>query len=255
MERMVTKRLEWYLEKNNLLSDSQCGFRWGYSTADQVTCLEMVIKRALSENKAAIVVFLDLEGAFDKVWHMALLNKLQKIGIVGRMLGWLQSYLANRKFRVYFEGHYSEEKSVSSGVPQGAVISPILFNILMYDIEKQNNIYYSEYADDVAIFSVDQDVHRLVDNMQQAVDSFVQWCNRNRQKISITKTKAMHFNCRKIVLRPLTLGNSPIEYVDNYKFLGVILDGPTLNWKKHIEHIRNKCMGALSIMKSLSNYK
>ena len=69
------------------LSKTQCGFRRGYSTADQVTRLETTIKRAIAGSKTTIVIFLNIEGAFDKVWHMSLLDKMQEIGIVGKMLG------------------------------------------------------------------------------------------------------------------------------------------------------------------------
>ena len=89
-------------------------------------------------------------------------------------LGWIQSYLSYRKFKGYYEGCYSSTKKSSSGVPQGAIISPILFNVLLYDIVKVNRLYYSEYADNVAIYGVDNDVQRLLGAMQATINNFDQ---------------------------------------------------------------------------------
>ena len=68
------------------------------------------------------------------------------------MVGWLRSYLSNRKFKVYLEGVYTQEKEIRSGVPQGAVLSPILFNVLMSDLVKVYGVRFLEFADDLAIF-------------------------------------------------------------------------------------------------------
>ena len=255
MERIIMARLEWHLESNNLLSPTQCGFRKGRSTFDQVTRLEIFIRNGLSQNNTIIVFFLDLQGAFDRVWHMLLLYKLKQLNIRGRLLGWLYSCLLDRKFQVFFEGCRSSIRSVRSGVPQGAAISPILFNVLLYDIMKVNNVIYSEYAYDVANYSAGNNVQQLVAVMQEALDQFSQWCTNSGQLVSVTKTKAIYFSKSLKILNPLYVLGRPVEYVETFKFLGVIFDSPTLIWKLHIENVKNKCMLSFPIMKSLANYK
>ena len=255
MERMVVARLEWYVESKDLLSHTQCGFRASRSAYDQIMCLENKIYQGFAENKNTLVVFLDLEGAFDRVWNMALMYKLQEMGITGRMLGWIYAYLSDRKFKVYFEGEYSVERSVKSGVPQGSTISPLLFNVLVKDIFKNDNVCYSEYADDIAIYGSSNNCNYLVAEVQQAVNQFVTWARKWGQSISVSKTKAMHFNKNGAHVNPIMIANVQVEYVSSFKFLGVTFDGPRLNWKTHIETTRNKCLISMHIMKSISNYK
>ena len=171
---------------------------------------------------------------------MLLLYKLKKLNIKGRMLGWLHSYLSDRKFQVFFEGCRSSIRSVRSGVPHVAAISSILFNVLLYNIMKVNNVIYSEYADDVAIYSAGNNVQQQVAVMQEALDQFSQWCTNSGQLVSLTKTKAIYFSKSLKILNPLYILGRPVEYVETFKFLVLTFDSPTLNWRPHIENIKNK---------------
>lgn len=253
MERLVNSRIEWILEDGNLLSNTQCGFRKNRTTYDQITRVENTIKKALNTKQIAIVVFIDLKGAFDRVWHNAIIFKLREMGLRGRVLGWLYSYLNNRQFKVIFEGEKSTTRNISSGVPQGSVISPLLFNVLMSDIDKEVDVSYSEYADDVAIYASDCNTDRLIEKMQQAINKFLQWTNKWGQQINIQKTKAMFFTHKRIVPDSLMIGNIPIEYTPKYKFLGMIFDGPTLSWKLHIDYLRSICSAKTAVIKSVSS--
>ena len=112
MESLVGRRLQWEIERNRYLSATQCGFRSNRSSGEQVLCLENYISRAYNEKAVALAVFIDLKGAFDCVWHNALLYKLSIMGFKGRMLGWLHSYLSSHTFKVLFEGEESVEKNI-----------------------------------------------------------------------------------------------------------------------------------------------
>lgn len=96
MERLVSERLDYIVEKRRLLSDSQCGFRRGLSTMDVLLRIQHNIKQNMNKGKYYIVVYLDLKGAFDRVWHQGLLYKLAKLGIKGNLFRWLFSYLSER---------------------------------------------------------------------------------------------------------------------------------------------------------------
>ena len=247
--------ISWFVESHGILSPTQCGFRKNHSTYDQLTLLENKIRIATNSNETCIVVFIDLTGAFDRVWHMGILEKLRQAGIKGRMLGWLRSYLNNRKFSVFVEGEESSTRPITSGVPQGAILSPLLFNIMLRDIPKVDGVTYSEYADDIAIYSTGINRALLISKLQEAINRFVEWANAWGQEVNPSKTKAMFFSKANLKPEPIRLNNLEVEYVDRYKFLGLNLDSPKLTFKTHINSLKSKCTKSLSILKFLSNVK
>ena len=252
--RLVNKRLQWVLEDRKLLSNTQCGFRPNRSTYEQIVCLENFISRAYKNREIVKVVFVDMKGAFDTVWHNAVLYKLKCLGIHGRMLGWLKSYLSARRFTVLYEGEESAEGVISSGVPQGGILSPLLFNILMSDIAKCPDVHFSEYADDVAIYAINKDVGVLSRVMQRALNTFGNWARKWGLAVSTSKTKAMMFTKTHVDDLILNMDGQPIENVKSHKFLGVTFDGPILSWKQHIDTIVKKCTPFVSVLK-ITHYK
>ena len=95
------------------------------------------------------------------------------------MMGWLLNFLSSRSFRVYFEGEESSEKNSNSGVPQGSILSPLLFNILMSDLPISEGVNMSVYADDVSLYVIDEDpvvaMHRLEGHIRQLKSWAVEW--------------------------------------------------------------------------------
>ena len=166
MERMVENRLDWVIERSEMLSETQTGFRKNRSTYDQLTSLDDEIHRALSQKHTCIVAYLDLAGAFDAVNHAMVIHKLAAAGITGRLLGWLQAYLQERTFKVLFEGEQSNARPITTGVPQGGILSPLLFNVLMSDFPQTEGVHCSIYADDIAIYASGPDP-AIVQNLVQ----------------------------------------------------------------------------------------
>ena len=154
LEKILCQRLNYYIEKNDRYSRTQGGFRKRMCTLDQVARLEYNIRKTLFDKQICMVVFVDLSQAYDRVWHAGLLYKLQKAGIKGKLLRWVREYLCNRKFNVYFDGEYSKEHEISSGVPQGSILSPLLFNIMINDIPCIENVMLMEYAYDVTFIAL-----------------------------------------------------------------------------------------------------
>ncbi|GFX59244.1 probable RNA-directed DNA polymerase from transposon BS [Trichonephila clavipes] len=131
MERMITSRHDWYLETNNLLASSQAGFRKCQSTNQQVVFLGQSIKDALDQRHSALALFVDFEAAFDKVWRLNCIQKLQTLGVCNNMLMWIRNFISQRFSAVRFGNAISSFKQSETGLPQGTVISPILFNIFI----------------------------------------------------------------------------------------------------------------------------
>lgn len=253
MEKMICARLNFYLEKNNMFSETQAGFRKRSCTIDQISRMENTIRVALFQRKTTIAVFFDLSNAYDTVWHTGLLAKLARCGIRGCMLKWIKEYLTDRKFRVFFEGAYSSERSISSGVPQGSILGPLLFNIMMRDIPSEFEVHRSEFADDVAVYISGHDVEHISARIQEQIDLFYRWTRAWGLTVNPSKIKAMIFTNKRITPPELTINEEPVEFVQTHSFLGMKLDSPKLLWKEHIQYLRDSCVPRLNIMKSLSN--
>jgi hypothetical protein len=129
-EKMINNRLKWYLDKNAHLPKHQTGFRRGYTTTDNLIRLEEAVSNGFFFLTA---VFLDLAKAYDDTWLTGLLYKITKFNIRGVMLNWLSNFLTNRTVNVKIEDSLSNTQTMNKGVPQGCVLSPILFNIIMAD--------------------------------------------------------------------------------------------------------------------------
>ena len=143
-EKVLRIKLVDYLETNDILTDKQHGFRPHRSCLTQLLVhIDNILERVGNECNVD-VVYLDFSKAFDKVDHKLLLQKLQKIGIQGKIYEWIRSFLNNRKQRVIVDGEASESAEVKSGVPQGTVLGPVLFLIFINDITEA--IEYSDFS-------------------------------------------------------------------------------------------------------------
>ena len=126
----------------------------------------------------------DWSKAFDRVSHQILLNKLHKYGICGSILNWFNSYLNNRSQRVLFQGSQSNWAAVNSGVPQGSVLGPLLFNIFAFDLPFCVQSSLRQYADDTVLFRAIR--HDTV-VLQSDLHNIVTWCNLNRTSLNVKK--------------------------------------------------------------------
>ena len=126
-EKLVNNRIVDHLEKCDLFSDFQYGFRSSRSTADLLTVVSDRIARAFNRFGATRTVALDISKAFDRVCHPGLLHKLRSYGILGQIFGFISSLLSNRRLRIVLDGKSSQEYPVNAGVPQGSILGPTLF--------------------------------------------------------------------------------------------------------------------------------
>ena len=124
------------MDENNLFNPNQHGFRSGRSCLSQLLEQYDLILNKLDEDANADVVYLDFSKAFDKVDHAIVLRKIKQLGIDRKLLQWLKSFLTERNQSVLVNGVTSESQHVISGVPQGSVLGPLIFLILIGDIDK-----------------------------------------------------------------------------------------------------------------------
>ena len=197
---------------------------------------------------------MDLSAAFDSVNHIALLYKLTNMGFTGRILGWLQSYLSDRKFQTLYRGKLSKIEMSKSGVPQGGILSPFLFNALMSDLPRLQDITMTIFADDIAVCATGIDVNRVVSKLQHQLNLIQKWCLEWGQRINPSKTKGMHFYDLYENSLPISVNGINIEYVNSFKFLGITLDAPKLDWHMHLNKLKFDCNKRINLLKSISHH-
>ena len=182
-EKVVRNHLVSYLQEHDLLNPGQHGFRSGRSCLSQLISHFDNILRILEDNDNVDVLYLDFSKAFDKVDHLITLKKLKALGISGKLGRWLQSFLTDRTQTVLVNGARSRSGHVKSGVPQGSVIGPLLFLVLIGDIDANvATSFVSSFADDTRVgrrIKTEADVNDLPADLnaiyQWAVDNNMQF--------------------------------------------------------------------------------
>ena len=238
-EKIISSRLINYLEKNNLLTEHQHGFRGQRSTESAVLQFVNNVYRNLEDKLHVAGVFIDLSKAFDTLDHKILLHKLEYLRIRGVSLKLFGSYLHARKQTVYCNQNYSPLQSIVKGVPQGSVLGPLFFLMYINDfINASTKFKFLMYADDTTLLISDKNLHSLYRNLMSELQKVKFWVQANKLKMNISKTNLILFQNRSIKnsILPVFLDEEIIKQVSHAKFLGVIID-ENLNWKTHIDKI------------------
>ncbi len=255
LERMVTTRLMWYLEKHQLLTDIQSGFRKQRSTVDHLIRLEAYIRDTFARKEHAVTVFFDLEKAYDTAWNYGALRDLNKMGLRGRLPQFIANFLKNRKFKVKLGQTFSEYYEQEEGFPQGSILSIILFLIKINSIKEclRAETDGSLFVDDFAMSFRGKNMNLIERHLQHRVDALQTWADKNGFKFSTTKTVCVHFcNKRRVCHDPkLLLNNNVIPVVKETKFLGLTFDS-RLSFIPHIKKLKTKCQKALNLIRVVS---
>lgn len=254
-ERLVTTRLTYYLESNHLLNPYQSAYRKNRCTLDHLIRLHDHINRNINNKGATIAIFFDFSKAFDMLWKEGLMQKLKTAGIDGRMKNWIEDFLTGRKFQVKINGVLSDLYDLQNGTPQGSVISPILFLLMINDFpHTTSNTETSLYADDSAIWRSGRNIENIQQQLQPDIDKIAVWCDLWGFKLNEKKTVAIIFSKnyrhRQEKLKLKVNGNL-ISTVTSAKFLGVTFD-QQLTWNEHINNIAESCKKRINLLRSLS---
>ena len=238
LERLVFIRVADHVA--DYISNCQFGFTKGRSSQQQLLIMLDTIYTNFDNKIYSDVAYLDLKKAFDSVDHNILLSKLQSMGITGQLLAWLEAYLADRQQLVSIHGEFSGLLPVTSGVPQGSLLGPLLFSVYFNDLP--DSVRLTEpllFADDTKCLGTVRD--RLMSSpsdLQLDLDSLSLWSLTNR----------IAFNGAKCVMLSFPHGSAPpshfisgveIPLVNSTRDLGVLISD-TLSWSDHIHLITSK---------------
>lgn len=195
------------------------------STVTQLVSTVHEILGVLDKSGQVDILFLDFSKAFDKVPHGKLLYKLKCLGLPSFIVRWISAYLSNRSQFVEIKNCTSSVLPVTSGVPQGSVLGPLLFLIYVNDLVDvvAGTVSIRLFADDCVVF---KDISSANDHilLQNSICAIGDWCNRWGMLLNSEKTVLLRVSRKKIVSTFLySIQNSPISEVDKFKYLGVTL--------------------------------
>lgn len=254
-ERAMFIRLTNFLDKFKILHPQQYGFRKGSSTS--LACFDLInyITESLNNKTPIISIFLDMSKAFDFVNHERLLDKLEKYGIRGKTLDWLESYLRDRKqiteiSQITRNQNRNSLKKLfyrsppilnNTGVPQGSILAPLLFLIYINDLPNAIKHKSILFADDTTLIIKARKNESIEEIANSTLADVITWLECNNLQINLIKTKAMEYrsyNSNELNIQ-LAYNNNLIRKVNTFKFLGITID-QHLNWKEHIDQLCNK---------------
>lgn len=215
----------------------QHGFRSGHSTTHQLVRVTHMLAEAKNTKKKAVMALLDMEKAFDRVWHDGLTYKLITSPAPRRVVKIIDSFLRGRECQVKVEGKTSSSRPVRAGVPQGSCLSPILYTRFTDDIPVGEGVELALYADDAAYISISMNAEYAALKMQRNLDLLPDWLSKWRLKVNVSKTQALKTtrgNARAVT--KLKLYDKEIPWSPTVKYLGVTLDS-NLNMKPHVGNV------------------
>jgi hypothetical protein len=242
-----------------LICDKLCihqhGFLKGKSTCTQLVDFTNALSSVLDKGGQTDVIYTDFSKAFDTVSHNMLLTKLKKFGFCGNLFNWFQSYLSTRLQAVVISGATSTWLPVTSGVPQGSILGPLLFLLYINDLpDVIKNSKIALFADDVKMYS---EVININDchNLQDDINSLCAWSVTWGMRLNVSKCKVLSVSRKKnTVIFNYAINSEQLERLDVMRDLGVIIDNK-LSWNDHVTTILAKAKRVMGLIKRSIGYK
>ena len=257
MERLVCNRLYHIAESQGLLTPDQAGFRVQRSTEDQILRITQTISDGFQAKPALRSVFalLDFSKAYDTVWHADLLDILYASGIPPRYLCWIRGFLTNRLGRVRVNGSLSSPRLFREGLPQGSVLSPLLFLFVINSLRPRiRSSLTSIFADDVGMLAQHRHKEVAVAMIQADVEAVWAWSREHKLSLNVRKCEVTFFSSdpHEAGFQPqISVEGIDVRFNATPTFLGIVYDR-TLSFRPQVERVAgrvkscNRMLGALS---------
>ena len=247
MEKLMAKQMKEYLIKNKFLDKFQSAYRGQHSTITALVDITDNIYKALDNSEIIILVLLDYSKAFDMANHKLILAKLKAFGFNNSALKCIESYLTGRSQQVVTDKGESDWLNILNGVPQGSILGPLLFTILVSDISMGlKSCKYHLYADDTQIYlnGKVEDIHNIITKVNKDLETIFNFSVNNYLKLNEGKSVYIIIGSRhninkinELNLPDIKINNKVIERETSVRNLGVIFD-EIMSWDPEI----NKCI-------------
>ena len=239
-EKVLYHRVYSYLTEHNLIDKRKCGFRENHSTEPAITTIYDELLRNLDNKLITCSLFLDLSKAFDCCDHETLLDKLYHFGIRGVSHKLFSNFLLNRMQCTKIGAFKFSYKRISCGVPQGSVISPLLFLIYIKNITKASSFHTTLFADDINLHMSNSCFNVLQTTANLELCKVDHLLRANNLSLNYNKTNFMLLTSRKHNPASFKVAiNHNTSPEDNLKYLGILLDN-TLSWKPHVQKVKTQ---------------
>lgn len=258
IEKIVHKQLIVFLEENKLLNKHQFGFRNKMSTEHAVTIFIDSIRKKVDQGNLVGACFIDLSKAFDTISHSKLLTKLPSYGIYDRELDWFTDYLFGRKAMVQYNQTISDPFPITSGVPQGSILGPLLFLLIfndLTDVVKHSEVV--KYADDTVLYVHAKTGKEAAKLLTEDLSAISDWFKENELIMNLKKgkTEALLFGTSKKVANhskdfEIYANDTKITVTKQYKYLGVPVDS-SLNMNSFFDTCYKKASSRLNLLAKL----
>ena len=258
-EKLIYNRILSFFKKYKIINENQYGFRQGYSTELALAKFHEDTLNNLDNSYATCALLLDLSKAFDSVDRKILLDKLYRYGIRGIAFNLIKSYLANRSQYIQVGKIKSAHSTVEVGVPQGSILSPLLFLIHINDFKNCTRLNVINFADDTMLYYKFQETKNFEYFIKQELRNVTTWMKTNKLKLNLNKTKFMIFapdseNFKTLKNIKLSIEDEvELEQVSQCKYLGITIDDK-LNWKAHISILRRKLAKTIGLLYRTRQY-
>lgn len=248
----IKAQVEKHVTKYNILPTNTLGFTKGKSTQDVIFMLTNRIISNRNSGLRQILISIDFSSAFDKVNVSKLINKLKNIKLEPAIINWIAQFLENRRITMESQGHL-EELTTSSGLPQGSVLSPLLFNIYTTKFHQINskNVELFQYADDFTMVISCPTKYELSRLAEQTLDRFLAIAKLLELPVNETKSTILNLYSRKSAINSLTCRGTTIKASNIVKILGINFDSQ-LNFNTHHKLLNNNIKADVNLIKILS---
>ena len=249
LEEAVRSQLSYYFEEKGILPESQYGFRSCRSTVLAAAAAELDWKRAKQRKLECGALFFDLSAAFDTLDKDLLVAKMKVYGVSRKSLEWVSSFLSAREQCVEVGGMKSETTTVRIGSPQGSVISPLLFSIMVADLEEwvTEGVVLS-YADDTSCYAIAEETRRVREILEKSAREILLFMQASCLAANPTKTNFVYFGGK--VQDPIRVGDSLVEEKKEETLLGITFN-KRLNWSGHITKLKPELLKRTAVLRRL----
>lgn len=247
IEHILYTEIMGHIINNNILISEQHGFRKGLSCVTQLAEFYHELATSVDDGGQTDCVFLDFRKAFDTVSHPLLLNKLKLLNLDFNVFRWIENYLSQRRQCVVLNGKNSGFVDVTSGVPQGSVLGPLLFLLYVNDISVGISSRIRLFADDCVVYKKIKDEQDAA-LLQRDLESINTWCSTWQMKLNPKKCVHMCFTKKKKKIEShYRIENNLISNESTFKYLGVTLSSDC-SWNAHVDDVIVRAGRALNFI-------